>query len=188
MHNSQEYQPSTCSSTTLLVEAGGLKGGLWISRLTHVMKATKKTFLRYLNIFSQGGILMPLFFLLSGFALARSYGPRISAPEAKYQHNKFKLCSSGNRIPLKTSQNSEHDSFSEFWLFRQTPKEFFSLFFFKARLGKPDLQRVIILYGILFLQSKPLSWPFYITRAINGLNNKALFLDNFYRIILTDLF
>ena len=47
---------------------------------------------------------MPLFFLLSGFALARSYGPRISAPETKYQHKKLALFSSGNRIPLKTSQ------------------------------------------------------------------------------------
>ena len=91
-------------------------------------------------------------------------------------------------FPWKHHKIPKHDSFSEFWPFRQTPKEFFSLFFFKARLGKPDLQRVIILYGILFLQSKPLSWPFYITRAINGLNNKDLFLDNVYRIILTGLF
>ena len=49
---------------------------------------------------------MPLFFLLSGFSLARSYGPRISATEAKYQHKKLTLFSSGNRIPLKTLQNS----------------------------------------------------------------------------------
>ena len=46
---------------------------------------------------------MPLFFLLSGFSLARSYGPRISAPEAKYQPNKFKLFSSGNWFSLENT-------------------------------------------------------------------------------------
>merc|ERR1711962_876061 len=86
----------------------------------------------------QGGILMPLFFLLSGFALARSYGPRISSPEAKYQHKKLALFS------------------SEFWPFRQTPKEFSSLFFFKARLA-----RVLPLYLLSNLLCLPLiNWGF----------------------------
>jgi len=81
---------------------------------------------------------MPLFFLLSGFSLARSYGHRISAPEAKYQPNKFKLFS------------------SEFWPFRQTSKEFSLLFFFQARLA-----RVLPLYLLSNLLCLPLiNWGF----------------------------
>ena len=68
---------------------------------------------------------MPLFFLLSGFSLARSYGPRISVPEEKYRHNKFKLFSSGNWFSLKTSQlfiNMIH--FQNFGHSDQHPKNF----------------------------------------------------------------
>ena len=39
----------------------------------------------------QGGILMPLFFLISGFSLARSYGPRSFIPESKSDPHQQRL-------------------------------------------------------------------------------------------------
>ena len=51
----------------------------------------QKIIFSFLHFLSQGGILMPLFFLISGFSLARSYGPRMSILESKFEPKEDKL-------------------------------------------------------------------------------------------------
>ena len=56
------------------------------------LSAKKHVFILIIPLFPfQGGILMPLFFLISGFSLARSYGPRMSLPKSKFEPEKDKL-------------------------------------------------------------------------------------------------
>ena len=70
MHNSQEYQPSTCSSTTLSVEAGGLKGGLWISRLTSNKKQEILIMYMFIGRYSYATVLPFIRLLIGAFLWA----------------------------------------------------------------------------------------------------------------------
>ena len=78
---------------------------------------------------------MPLFFLLSGYSLARSYGPRLS--ESKFEEGKLLFLSGGsltNSYIEVVSDTNVHSS--DLWPFRSPPKEFPSKYFYKARLGE----------------------------------------------------
>ena len=78
---------------------------------------------------------MPLFFLLSGYSLARSYGPRMS--ESKFEKGKLLFLSRGSLSNIYTevvSNKNVHSS--DLWPFRSPPKEFPSKYFYKARLGE----------------------------------------------------
>ena len=78
---------------------------------------------------------MPLFFLLSGYSLARSYGPRMS--ESKFEEGKLLFLSRGSLSNIYTevvSNKNVHSS--DLWPFRSPPKEFPSKYFYKARLGE----------------------------------------------------
>ena len=74
---------------------------------------------------------MPLFFLLSGYSLARSYGPRMS--ESKFEEGKLLFLSRGSYIEVVSNTNVHS---SDLWPLRSPPKEFPSKYFYKARLGE----------------------------------------------------
>ena len=91
--------PCTCFSTTPSAGQTGLRTGWLISRLPQryfslmALKTrwAQKIIFSFLHFLSQGGILMPLFFLISGFSLARSYGPRMSIHESNFEPKEDKL-------------------------------------------------------------------------------------------------
>jgi len=90
----------------------------------------------------QGGILMPLFFLLSGFSLARSYGPRMSIPKQK----------------LGPKEHKRSLFLKDLWPLRLPPKEFPFIYFYKARIA-----RVLPLYVLSNLLCLPLiHWGFVV--------------------------
>merc|ERR1711934_288384 len=105
----------------------------------------------------QGGILMPLFFLISGFSLARSYGPRSFIPESKSDPHQ-------QRLSLK---------FRDLWPLRSPPKEFPFQYFYKARLA-----RVLPLYLLSNLLCIPLIHWGFVT------DGNLFFPEGFLRLIL----
>ena len=94
----------------------------------------------------QGGILMPLFFLISGFSLARSYGPRMSLPKSKFEPEKDKLPLLLKGLFVSWTSWFKCDPLTDLWPLRLPPKEFPSIYFYKARIGEWENPNEIIRY------------------------------------------